>query len=30
MEKLEKEMDILGVKVLDPYEKDHAMLVLRK
>jgi fibrillarin-like pre-rRNA processing protein len=30
MEKLEREMDILDVKALDPYEKDHAMLVLRK
>jgi fibrillarin-like pre-rRNA processing protein len=30
MEKLEKEMEILETKVLDPYEKDHAMLVLRK
>jgi fibrillarin-like pre-rRNA processing protein len=30
MEKLEKEMEILDVKVLDPYEKDHAMFVLRK
>lgn len=30
MEKLEKEMEILDAKILDPYEKDHAMLVLRK
>jgi fibrillarin-like pre-rRNA processing protein len=30
MEKLEKEMEILETKVLDPYEKDHAMLVLQK
>lgn len=30
MEKLEKEMDILDAKILDPYEKDHAMLVLQK
>lgn len=30
MEKLEKEMEIVDAKILDPYEKDHAMLVLRK
>ena len=30
MEKLEKEMEIVDAKVLDPYEKDHAMLVLQK
>jgi fibrillarin-like pre-rRNA processing protein len=30
MEKIEKEMEILDVKILDPYEKDHAMVVLRK
>ncbi|MDI6643018.1 MAG: fibrillarin-like rRNA/tRNA 2'-O-methyltransferase [Candidatus Hodarchaeaceae archaeon] len=30
MEKLEKEMEIIDAKILDPYEKDHAMLVLRK
>jgi fibrillarin-like pre-rRNA processing protein len=30
MEKLEKEMDILDAKILDPYEKDHAMLLLRR
>jgi len=29
-EKIEKEMEILDVKILDPYEKDHAMVVLRK
>jgi fibrillarin-like pre-rRNA processing protein len=29
MEKLEKQTDIMDVKFLDPYEKDHAMLVLR-
>jgi fibrillarin-like pre-rRNA processing protein len=28
--KIEKEMEILDMKILDPYEKDHAMLVLRK
>ncbi|HDI12679.1 MAG: fibrillarin-like rRNA/tRNA 2'-O-methyltransferase [Hadesarchaea archaeon] len=30
IEKLEKEMELLDAKILDPYEKDHAMLVLRK
>ncbi len=30
MEKLEKEMEIVDAKILDPYEKDHAMLVLRR
>lgn len=30
MEKLEKDMEILEAKVLDPYEKDHAMIVLKK
>jgi len=30
MEKLEEELEIIDAKVLDPYEKDHAMLVLRK
>ncbi|MEW6222576.1 MAG: fibrillarin-like rRNA/tRNA 2'-O-methyltransferase [Candidatus Hadarchaeota archaeon] len=30
MDKLEKEMDILDAKTLDPYEKDHAMVVLQK
>lgn len=30
MEKLEKEMEIVDAKILDPYEKDHALLVLRK
>ncbi|MCK4405285.1 MAG: fibrillarin-like rRNA/tRNA 2'-O-methyltransferase, partial [Hadesarchaea archaeon] len=30
MEKLEKELEIIDVKILDPYERDHAMLVLRK
>lgn len=30
MEKLEKELEIVDAKILDPYEKDHAMLVLRK
>jgi len=30
MEKLEKEMEVIDAKILDPYEKDHAMLVLRK
>jgi fibrillarin-like pre-rRNA processing protein len=30
MEKLEREMEILETKILDPYEKDHAMLVLQK
>ncbi len=29
-EKLEKELEIIDAKLLDPYEKDHAMLVLRK
>jgi len=30
MEKIEKEMEIIDTKILDPYEKDHAMLVLRR
>ncbi len=30
MEKLEKEMEILDAKFLDPYEIDHALIVLRK
>lgn len=30
MEKLEVELEIIDAKILDPYEKDHAMLVLRK
>jgi len=30
MDKLEKEMEIIDAKTLDPYEKDHAMFVLRK
>lgn len=30
MEKLEKEMEIIDAKILDPYEKDHAMILLRK
>jgi len=30
MGKLEKEMEIVDAKVLEPYEKDHAMLLLRK
>jgi fibrillarin-like pre-rRNA processing protein len=30
MGKIEREMEILDMKILDPYEKDHAMLVLRK
>ncbi len=30
MEKLEKELEIIDAKILEPYEKDHAMLVLRK
>ena len=30
MEKLEKDMDILDVKILDPYERDHAMFLMRK
>jgi fibrillarin-like pre-rRNA processing protein len=30
MEKLEKEMEIIDTKILDPYEKDHAMILLRK
>jgi len=30
MEKLEKEMEIIDAKILDPYEKDHAMFLLRK
>jgi fibrillarin-like pre-rRNA processing protein len=30
MEKLEKELEILDAKILEPYEKDHAMILLRK
>ncbi len=30
MEKLEKELELVDAKILDPYEKDHAMLILRK
>lgn len=30
MEKLEDELEIIDAKILEPYEKDHAMLVLRK
>lgn len=30
MDRLEKEMEIVDAKILDPYERDHAMLVLRK
>lgn len=30
MEKIEEELEVVDAKILDPYEKDHAMLVLRK
>lgn len=30
MEKLEKEMEIVDAKILDPYERDHAMFILKK
>jgi len=30
MEKLGREFEILDTKVLEPYEKDHAMLLMRK
>jgi len=30
MERIEKEMEIVEAKLLDPYEKDHAFLVLKK
>jgi len=30
IERLSKNLEILDVKILDPYEKDHAMFVLRK
>jgi len=30
MEKLEREFEILDAKVLEPYEKDHAMFLMRK
>ena len=30
MEKLERELEILDAKILDPYEKDHAMILLHK
>ncbi len=30
LEKLEEELEVVDAKILDPYEKDHAMLVLRK
>ncbi|KXB05166.1 hypothetical protein AKJ50_01655 [candidate division MSBL1 archaeon SCGC-AAA382A13] len=29
MEKLEKEMDIIESKLLDPYEEDHAMILMK-
>jgi fibrillarin-like pre-rRNA processing protein len=30
IEKLEKELEVLDSKILEPYEKDHAMIFLRK
>jgi fibrillarin-like pre-rRNA processing protein len=30
IEKLEKELEVLDSKILEPYEKDHAMILLRK
>jgi fibrillarin-like pre-rRNA processing protein len=30
IEKLEKKMEVLDSKILEPYEKDHAMIFLRK
>lgn len=30
MEKLEREFEILDAKVLEPYEKDHAMFLMKK
>ena len=30
MEKLEKEIEIIDAKILEPYDKDHAMIVMRK
>jgi len=30
MEKLEREFEILDVKVLEPYEKDHAMFLMKR
>lgn len=30
MEKLEEKMEILGSKLLDPYEEDHAMILLNQ
>jgi len=30
MEKLEREFEILDTKVLEPYEKDHAMFLMKK
>ncbi|MEM1822892.1 MAG: fibrillarin-like rRNA/tRNA 2'-O-methyltransferase, partial [Candidatus Hadarchaeales archaeon] len=30
IERLDKEMEILDMKILDPFEKDHAMFVLQK
>ena len=30
IEKLKEELEVVDAKILDPYEKDHAMLVLRK
>jgi fibrillarin-like pre-rRNA processing protein len=30
MDKLERELEIVDAKILDPYEKDHAMLLLQK
>jgi len=30
VEKLEKELEVVDARILDPYEKDHAMIVLHK
>jgi fibrillarin-like pre-rRNA processing protein len=30
IEKLEKQLEVLDSKILEPYEKDHAMILLRK
>ncbi len=30
MERLESELEVVDAKILDPYEKDHAMILMRK
>lgn len=30
LERLQRELDVLDTKILDPYERDHAMFIVRK